>query len=732
MAKIENTTVYPTVLPAASDLLIATDVSNNNKTVTFLVSDIVGPGGVDQDLQSVLTTGNIATENINLTGNINVIGTVYPTTVTAVGSTGSPGQILSSTGTGIQWIFPGSNVIPTWNETLISDPTSTEDAIMSSAYMTFNGAGGGIVINSPSTLLNTGTSIFNGSVSINSTSLGFNNTGTIIAGGTVGTAGQFLTSTGTGVAWSSTLPPGSCCTLQETIAAGNTSVSQSVTMSGSGIWTFGINNSIDSFGTNEWSGNNIFSATGTTITTSAINLSGSLSDGTTTGTVGQVLTSTGSGGVSWAAAGGGTQDLQSVLDLGNTATGGNANITISGFIQPGLLTDTSGSVGSSGQYLSSTGTGLAWVNTTCCSLDDTLTVGSTSGQTITMTGSANIITPFVEPNQILDYTGVPGSVGQVLTVNTAGTGIQWINPAGSAVTQVSTTTPGISTGTPIVITPGTGNVVVKSMAYNGGTEIGHVPAGGISTTFLNGSGVWSTPIGSGIVTSLGGSVGPNITNTISGTATVPIVDSALNATGTPNGTTFLRGDNVWAVPLAGGSGTNNFTVTKQFSLFKALPANNVVTFANLGQSGYLTNNRDVLVQESTLWPDDVGNTWTPIQLKGGVVHKNAATGNCGATGSVDNFCSAAIEILNLHATTDTLTVRVYKIPSCASDTPVLLGEADLIATGGSGTYVCAEISGNSTVISNGENVMIAIKGLNSVTEVFTGAIALRFNTQSGT
>ena len=60
MAKIENITVYPTVLPAASDLLIATDVSDDNKTVTFLVSDLLAAGTVLQDLQSVLTTGNTA------------------------------------------------------------------------------------------------------------------------------------------------------------------------------------------------------------------------------------------------------------------------------------------------------------------------------------------------------------------------------------------------------------------------------------------------------------------------------------------------------------------------------------------------------------------------------------------------------------------------------------------------------------------------------------------------
>ena len=54
MAEIKNTTAYPTVTPNASDLLIATDVSDNNKTVTFLVSDLLAAGTVLQDLQSVL------------------------------------------------------------------------------------------------------------------------------------------------------------------------------------------------------------------------------------------------------------------------------------------------------------------------------------------------------------------------------------------------------------------------------------------------------------------------------------------------------------------------------------------------------------------------------------------------------------------------------------------------------------------------------------------------------
>jgi len=65
------------------------------------------------------------------------------------------------------------------------------------------------------------------------------------------------------------------------------------------------------------------------------------------------------------------------------------------------------------------------------------------------------------------------------------------------VTSVDETSPGTSTGDPIVVNPTTGAVQVQSMAYDGGSNVGHVPSGGGATTFLRGDGTWATPSDTG-------------------------------------------------------------------------------------------------------------------------------------------------------------------------------------------------------------------------------------------
>lgn len=397
MAKIENTTVYPTVTPAADDLLIATDVSNENKTVTFLVSDIIGGTGVLQGLQSVLDTGNTATENINLTGNITVIGTVYPTTITAAGSVGAAGQILSSTGTGLQWI--NSPAVTCCNlQDVMTVGASTNITMVTTAGITMQGAGQTLALsnNTDMTLaancsITTEDDINLGAASI----LNFGTTSVINDySGSTGAIGQVLTvnAAGTGVEWS-TLPTQSTPTLQQVLTAGNTATGIGIDFLGTSVTTFAANCSIVSNGGNTWNGTNTFTANGTTSSTAGIVLSGSLYDGAGTGTAGQVLTSTATG-VSWQAASTGSQNLQQVLTVGNSAT---IDIITTGTMDATTITDGASSVGTAGQILTSTGTGLQWTTLATggvTSVSQAAPSASTgSPQTIAPTTGAVVVTP---------------------------------------------------------------------------------------------------------------------------------------------------------------------------------------------------------------------------------------------------------------------------------------------------------------------------------------------------
>ena len=622
MAKIENTTVYPTVTPAASDLLIGTDVNDNNKTVTFLVSDLTGAGGVAQDLQSVLNTGNTAIQNINLTGNIVVSGTVQPTTITATNGIGTAGQVLSSTGTGLQWVASGAAATPSWNDTLIVGSTATTASTVSSTSMTFTGVGADLFIASSATLRSAGVSTFTGNVNINSTDLIFNATGQISAGGSTGTAGQWLVSTGTGLEWSNSVPPAACCPLQSTLNAGN-STTLGITFTGTGTTSFSSGNSIVSLGANTFSGNNTFSATGNTTTTAGINITGTVSDGTTIGTAGQVLSSTGTG-VSWITPASTTNTLQQVLDAGNTATGTNALISITGSLTAGTILDTSLSPGGSGQVLTSTGSGLSWLTLGCCSLDETLSIGNSSAQSIVLTGASTLTVPTVIPASIQDAGGLTGANGQVLGIS--GGVLSWTTPSVIDTTytyavpaatsslrlidsngfnqdiNLTATAPGITitrnsssqltfknTGTTslfaypaqwntaavvegCVVTNTAGSLSsITLLRYTGGSGIGIVPTGGTNTTFLRGDGTWqivggiqtvSSVANSGLTTPLAATiVGNNLTlqpNRFTGGANEGFVPSSF---GQGQTTDFLRADGTWHAPSGGSGGVTTLALT---------------------------------------------------------------------------------------------------------------------------------------------------------------------------
>lgn len=363
MAKIENTTVYPTVTPAAEDLLIATDVSDNNRTVTFLVSDVSGAGGVAQGLQDVLDTGNTATQNISLTGNITVVGSITSTTLTASNGVGTAGQVLSSTGTGLQWIdLPSVSCCDLDSVMAVGNTTSRDLLITGNIDM--SGIGKALKLtNGVDMTLAAGSSITTADAINLGTTLNFGTTTTINDySGSTGSAGQVLTvnAAGTGVEWG-TLPTQSTPTIQQVLTAGNVATGIGISFVGPSAITFDSTANITSAGTNSFTGNNKFSATGTASNTAAVLFTGTLHDGS--------------------------------------------------------------GVGSAGQVLTSTGTGVAWANET--------------------------------------------------------------------IESVNVGTPATSSGDPITISPTTGLVKVTSNAYAGGSNVGHVPAGGTAGTFLQGDGTWA-------------------------------------------------------------------------------------------------------------------------------------------------------------------------------------------------------------------------------------------------
>jgi hypothetical protein len=369
MAKIFDVSAYPTITPAGSDLLIGTDVNDNNRTVTFKISDIVGGGGVAQDLTSVLSIGNSAANNLTLTGTgILTAVDVFPTVISAgtQGSHGTAGQVLTSTGTGIAWdtISGGSQ---TWDDVVgLGNTVSGKNLVLQD---------GGFSISQPGLVVSnfSGDSLTNfnwsGTVNIgnpndvnigdfnllNSTVLKISQTtGISIDDGNTtspappvyskGSAGQALVSTGSGVKWSSG-PTNTPHTLQQVLTQGNTATDVGVSFAGTSTSTFGDTVTFDFGGFVNITGNADNGLPTTKgilkITNGALDIAGDYSElrlKGSAGTSGQVLLSQGTTATPIWSNAQIAPTLQNVLDnsAGTAATGADAILAVTGNATTGL------------------------------------------------------------------------------------------------------------------------------------------------------------------------------------------------------------------------------------------------------------------------------------------------------------------------------------------------------------------------------------------------------------
>lgn len=117
----------------------------------------------------------------------------------------------------------------------------------------------------------------------------------------------------------------------------------------------------------------------------------------------------------------------------------------------------------------------------------------------------------------------------------------------SGVADVNIGTSSASTGAPLVSLPNSGNVIITSKAYNGSTNVGHVPAGGSATTFLRGDGSWVIPTDTvyGVMSSNN--------NYAAGLVLAGAADHENN---------FLRKDGAWAIPVnTTYTGSSGITLT---------------------------------------------------------------------------------------------------------------------------------------------------------------------------
>ena len=699
MAKIKNTTAYPTVAPAANDLIIGTDVSDNKKTVTFLVSSIGGGGGgVPQDLNSVLGVGNTSALNIELNGNASALGSsisvidIFPTTISAggLGSHGTAGQVLSSTGTGIAWIAaPGTT--QSWNDTLAVSPIATANPELTGTFTIRTN--GGLSLEGNSTLSVKGTSVFYSNVTLSDgvnlkvsdqSQIGIDDgTGTYV----YGTPGQFLSATANGLAWSSsgtlTTP-----TLQQVVTAGNTLLNSSIVFTGTGGITLSGTNTITGQGVINFNGNGTPTASATQgrliISQGSISLSGANSQillAGNSGTAGQALVSNGPFITpTWQTVSGINETLQQVLDNGNTATQ-NINLT--------------GDINLAGGGLKLAANAFIELNTDRGTLGQVLISGGPAGfptwasaGTGTVTGVTVSDTTYIDMSVDATIPAIPKVLSQLITTGTVVTG-----PGGLTTAFYDDNT----TGTNYAI------------------------ANGLTTTAVTGS-------GSGIIVS--------ITNTTAGNVVLADLLFTAGGSGYASGDTFtvnqVGSDNNLVIEIDAIATGTYYDQTGRFSTPRGADWDLAVT--NAGNLITVTNSDGTNSSSFTLQGGggavftNAGSNNIELNFTGsgtGTVQSIALTDSTGATGTAitgsGTFTFA--ETIATSTTLRTTSIVTGTAIEISTETPTI----QVVATKGGTLLDTALTIQNSNGTTNNSFVL----GTTAAPSVATAGQVLSFNSANG-